>query len=109
MSVSKDPERGTFYVQRRYRDWMGGSKKKTKRGFKTEKEARKWEFEFLKRMKGAPTMLFSEFYEIYAEDTKMRLRQTTRETKATMIESKILHFRGHKRMNEITARDILNW
>ena len=38
MSVSKDPERGTFYVQRRYRDWTGGSKKKTKRGFKTEKE-----------------------------------------------------------------------
>ena len=38
MSVSKDPERGTFYVQRRYRDWTGGSKKKTKRRFKTEKE-----------------------------------------------------------------------
>lgn len=60
-------------------------------------------------MEGAPTMLLSEFYEIYAEDTKMRLRQTTRETKANMIESKILHFLGHKRMNEITARDILNW
>lgn len=109
MSVSKDPERGTFYVQCRYKDWTGESKKKTKRGFKTEKEARKWEFEFLKRMEGAPTMLFSEFYEVYAEDTKMRLRQTTRETKANMIESKILPFLGHKRLNEITALDILNW
>lgn len=109
MSVSKDPERGTFYVQCRYRDWTGEPKKKTKRGFKTEKEARKWEFEFLKRMEGAPTMLFSEFYEVYAEDTKMRLRQTTREAKANMIESKILPFLGHKRLNEITALDILNW
>lgn len=109
MSVSKDPERGTFYVQCRYRDWTGEPKKKTKRGFKTEEEARKWEYEFLKRMEGAPTMLFSEFYEVYAEDTKMRLRQTTRETKANMIESKILPFLGHKRLNEITALDILNW
>lgn len=109
MSVSKDPERGTFYVQCRYRDWTGESKKKTKRGFKTEKEARKWEFEFLKRMEGAPTMLFSDFYEVFAEDTKMHLRQTTRETKANMIESKILPFLGHKRLNEITALDILNW
>ena len=106
MSVSKDPERGTFCVQYRYKDWTGESKKKTKRGFKTEKEAQKWEFEFLKRMEGAPTMLF---YEVYAEDTKMRLRQTNRETKTNMIESKILPFLGHKRLNEITALDILNW
>lgn len=110
MSVSKDPERGTYYVQCRYKDWTGEpKKKKTKRGFKTEKEARQWEYEFLKRMEGAPTMLFSEFYEVYAEDTKMRLRRTTRETKANMIETKILPFLGHKRVNEITALDILNW
>lgn len=106
MSVSKDPERGTYYVQCRYRDWMGEPKKKTKRGVKTEKEARKWEYEFLKHMEGAPTMLFSEFY---AEDTKMRYRRTTCETKANMIESKILPFLGCKRLNEITALDILNW
>ncbi len=109
MSVSKDPQRGTFYVQCRYKDWTGELKKKTKRGFKTEKEARQWEYEFLKRMEGAPTMRFSEFYEVYAEDTKMRLRQTTRETKANMIETKILPFLGRKRVNEITALDILNW
>lgn len=109
MSVSKDPKRGTYYVQCRYKEWTGESKKKTKRGFKTEKEARNWEYEFLKRMEGAPTMLFSEFYEVYVEDTKMRLRQTMRETKANMIENKILPFLGHKRVNEITALDILNW
>lgn len=59
-------------------------------------------------MEDAPTMLFSEFYEVYTEDTKMRLRQTNRETKANMIESKILPFLSHKRLNEITALDILN-
>lgn len=54
-----------------------------------EKEACQWEYEFLKRMEGAPTMVFSEFYDVYAQDAKMRLRQTTRETKANMIETKI--------------------
>lgn len=60
-------------------------------------------------MESASTMLFSEFYEVYTEDTKIRLLQTTRETKANMIESKILPFLGHKRLNEITALDFLNW
>lgn len=77
--------------------------------YKAYKEARNWEYEFLKRMEGAPTMLFSEFYAVYAEGTKMRLRRTTRETKANIIENKILPFLGHKRVNEITAHDILNW
>lgn len=62
----------------------------------------------MKRMEGAPTVLFSEFYEVYAEDAKMCLRQTTRETKTNMIENKILPFLGHKRVNKITALDILN-
>lgn len=109
MSVSKDPKRGTYYVQCRYKDWTGESKKKTKCGFKIEKEARNWEYELLKRMEGAPTMLFSEFYEVYAENTKMRLCRTTRETKANMIENKTLPFLGHKRVDKITALGILNW
>lgn len=109
MSVSKDSERGTFYVQCRYKDWTGAPKKKTKRGFKTEKEARAWEYEFLRRIEGAPTMLFSEFYEIYAEDTKPRLRLNTWQTKAALIEGKILPYLGNKRVNEITPLDILTW
>lgn len=108
MSVSKDPERGTFYAQCRYKDWTGEPKKKTKRGFKTEKEARKWEYEFLKRMGGAPTMLFSEFYQVYADGVKPRLRRNTWESKAHMIETKILPYLGNKRVNEISSLEILN-
>lgn len=33
MLISKDHERGTYYVQCYYRDWTGERKKKTKRGF----------------------------------------------------------------------------
>ena len=54
-------------------------------------------------------MLFSEFYKVYTKDTKTRLRQTTYETKANMIEDKVLPYLGRKRVNEITALDVLNW
>lgn len=52
MSVSKDKARGTYYVQCRYRDWQGKQCKKTKRGFTSERAARKWEHEFLLRIEG---------------------------------------------------------
>lgn len=90
MTVSKDKERGTYYVQVRYNDWPGKRCKKTKRGFKTEREARKWEREFLARIEGALTMLFEDFYEVYKEDMQSRIRITIWMTKATMIEKKIL-------------------
>jgi len=37
-------------------------------------------YEFLKRVEGAPMMLFSKFYQVYAKDVKPRLRQTTQES-----------------------------
>ena len=56
MSVSKDPARGTYYVQCWYRDWTGKRCKKTKRGFKTKKAASAWEVDFLRQMEGTPDM-----------------------------------------------------
>ena len=56
MSVSKDAKRGTYYVQCRYRDWRGKPCKKTKRGFASERAARKWEHEFLLRIEVLPSI-----------------------------------------------------
>lgn len=78
-------------------------------GLRLRRKLASGEYEFLKRMEGAPTMLFSEFYHVYAEDVKPRLRQTTWESKTHMIETKILPFLGNKRVNEISSLDILNW
>lgn len=47
MSVTKDPERGTWTMYCRYKDWQGNTKEKRKRGFRTKKEAQKYENEFL--------------------------------------------------------------
>lgn len=109
MSVSKDPKRGTYYVQCRYKNWQGVACKKTKRGFASERAARKWEHDFLLRIEGAPTMTFADFYQVYREDVSPRLRRSTWNTKAVMIETKILPFFESKPINEISSPDVIAW
>ena len=109
MSVSQDKDRCTWYVQCRYKDWTGKTQKKTKRGFKTKKDAAAWEREFLSRVTGTPNMTFAEFYKIYEEDMRPRVRRNTWESKAYIIERKLLPYFGKMPVNEITPHDIMKW
>lgn len=109
MSVSKDTQRGTYYVQCWYKDWQGQRRKKTKRGFKTRKAAAAWEVEFLRQMEGTPDMTLIAFYDLYRADTDKKLRNTTKANKANMIETEILPYLGEKKLSEITPLDILSW
>lgn len=109
MSVSKDPARGTYYVQCWYKDWTGRRRKKTKRGFKTKKAASAREVDFLRQMEGTPDMTLNAFYDLYCKDMDKKLRNTTKLNKANMIESKILPYLGEKKLTEITPLDILSW
>lgn len=47
MPVYKDPERGTWFVELRYKDYSGKQRKHKKRGFRTQREAKEHEREFL--------------------------------------------------------------
>ena len=49
MTVFKDKNNGSWYVQFRYTDWKGERQQKFKRGFATKREAQAWEREFLMR------------------------------------------------------------
>lgn len=109
MSISKDHERGTYYVQCYYRDWTGVRKKKTKRGFKTKKAAAAWEVDFLRQMEGAPDMTLNAFYELYKKDIAKKVRITTQRGKQQLIETKILPYLGEKKLTDITPLDILSW
>lgn len=82
MSVSKDPERGTYYVQCWCKDWRG-QRKKTKRGFKTRRAASEWAVDFLRQMEGAPDMTLNAFYDLYRADTDKKLRNTTKANRPT--------------------------
>lgn len=64
MSVYKDGKQGTWYASFRYTDWMGQRKQKMKRGFRTKKEAVKFEMEFIASVSGDMDMTFASFIEV---------------------------------------------
>ena len=109
MSVSKDERRGTWTVQCWYRDWRGDRHKKTKRGFDTKSAAKRWEQAFLARCEGTPSMSLSEFFKLYEDDVRPRLKQSTWDTKEHMVRTKILPYLGDRPLNEITSADVIRW
>ena len=109
MPVYKDEKRNTWYCKCNYRDWLGESKSKMKRGFATKKEALEWEREFLQRQRSSMDMKLSSFVDVYFDDKAPRLKERSIMTKRTLIETKILPYFGDKQMNDITAVDIIKW
>lgn len=109
MSVSRDAERGTWYVHLRYKDVFGVLKSTNKRGFKTKSEARKWELEEMERRNRQPTMTLSHFITLYLKDIEPRIRKGTMATKMSMIKKYIVPKLGEKRICDITSADILQW
>ena len=87
----------------------GTRKKKHKRGFKTQREAKEWERDFLLRANGSPAMLFEDFAALYLEDVKPLLKLNTFLTKENIIRTKLVPFFGRKKLDEITPADVLRW
>ena len=85
MSVSKDERRDTWTVQCWYRDWQGARRKKTKRGFKSRASALAWERNLAARSADAIDMRFGDFFDVYAEDVRPRLKLNTWLTKKHII------------------------
>ena len=65
MSVYKDEQRGTWYCMFRYNDWTGRQKQKCKRGFKTKREAKEYEEQFMQTTEADMNMKVGAFVEIY--------------------------------------------
>lgn len=109
MPTYKDEKKGTWFVQCSYRDYTGSRIRTTKRGFSTRREALCWEKEFILKKEGALNMTMAAFYELYEADVKPSLKENTWNTKAHIIETKILPYLGDLKVNEITSADVLHW
>ncbi|MDD3417377.1 MAG: site-specific integrase [Lachnospiraceae bacterium] len=107
-SAKKDPN-GTWHIQYRWTDWTGTKKKSQKRGFKTKKEAEEWYAHFILQQSSDPTMTLNDFWEIYRDDMKKRLRKTTMKQKEYVMNDKVLPYFGKTPINEITAPMIRKW
>ena len=108
MPAYKDSS-GKWYVQFRYKDSFGKSKATTKRGFKTKKEALKYERQFLEKTKYSLDMSLEDFTDIYFQDKKKELKERTVQNKKYMIKKYIIPKIGKMKVSEVTTADIVHW
>lgn len=54
-------------------------------------------------------MAFGEFFKLYSDDVQNRLKRNTWLTKEHIVRTKILPYFENKKMNEITASDVMKW
>jgi integrase len=109
MSIHKDKRTGKWYSHVRYEDWKGQRQRKIKRGFATKKDALEWERDFMLKRADDLSMTFEQFFRVYEEDRKPRLKFSTWLTKEYIVSDKIMPFFGNKAMSEITSKDIIRW
>lgn len=109
MAVYKDKNRGTWYASVLYVDWTGKRCRKLKRGFATKKEAQEWEMHFKLQKASSLDMTFGDFYKIYEQDIKPKVRYNTWCSKQHIIETKLLPYFKNLVMRDITPRDIIQW
>lgn len=105
----KDKDRKTWIAQWFEEDIMGEKVRKRKRGFKTKKEAVEYEVQQRVNSGKSMDMMLSAFIDVYFEDKQNELKERTLRNKRYMMEQHIVPYFGNKRMNEITAAQIIQW
>ena len=109
MPVFRNESNGTWYVMTRYVDWQGNHKQKCKRGFKTKREALEWERVFHLQQSADMDMSFESFVDIYKNDIRSRIKETTWLTKVNIIDRKILPYFGKRKISEIQTKEVIAW
>ena len=109
MPIYKNEERGTYYASFYYTDWKGEKKRKKKEGFKTKREAKQFEHDFLEHVSPNPDMTFQALYDLYMKDCQTRIKISTLTIKETYFRMHILPYFGQMKLTEITPAKIREW
>lgn len=109
MPVYKDEKRGTWWVSVRYTNWAGQPDRKVKRGFSRERDAKAWERDFLFQQSRSCDMTVSALWELYREDDRARLRESTRDSKDSLYRTHIEPYWKDTPVNTITPADVRKW
>lgn len=110
MPVYKDEKSGNWVARVYVKDPISGRKyQKKKRGFKTKKEATAWESSVIVQNQVSLDITISEFVEVYFEDKRNILKLRSIESKKAIMEKHILDVWKDKKLNDITASDIIWW
>lgn len=109
MAQYKDTDRNTWFCKFPYVDWTGQRRQKLKRGFPTKREAAARERDFLQLQQGSPDMTFQTLYDLYMEDIRPRIKESSYEMKEGVINNWVLPYFKDKPISAITASDIRKW
>ncbi|MBQ3427438.1 MAG: site-specific integrase [Clostridia bacterium] len=109
MPAYKDEDRGTWYASFYYTDWTGNKKLKKKRGFKTQREAKEFEREFLNKEQRDVDITFEMLVDEYFKDLKTRLKATTIQNKISIFEEKLTPYFKKLKISEITPTTVRMW
>ena len=109
MPVYKDNKNGMWYVSLWFTAWDGSKKKKLKRGFATKHKAAEYERKFHNQEQGKMEMTLSDFFQLYKQDIKPRLKLNTWLTKEAIITKHILPYFGNRVISDIAAKDVIKW
>ncbi len=111
MSVYKDKKTNNWVVTLRYKNLQGKEVTRAKRGFKTKRDAREWENNFMEKLNMDPNIskTLNDFFELYINNIENRIRITTLRLKQRIYDIHIRETLGHKVLNDIKVPDILNW
>lgn len=91
-----------------YTDWQGKKARKRKY-FATRREANDWERDFKNSLTIGTGITFSNLVAAYLEYIIPRIKETTLESKKTIIATKILPYFGNKVLKDISGNDIAKW
>lgn len=108
MSVAKMKD-GRWYCSFYYKDAFGEQKRKKKEGFKTKREAQRYENEQKELHSGSCDMTFENMFSLYIKSVSARMKESTVYTKNQIAQLKILPYFGKTRMTDITPRMIHEW
>ena len=109
MPVYKNEQLNTWYCKFYYTNWDGVKKQKMKKGFKTQKEAKAYERDFLSKAHASCDMSFKSLVELYFEDCRSRLKPTTLDNKQYVVNLKILPYFEKMPINTITPTTVRKW
>lgn len=104
MSVYKDNKTGKWYFSARYKDVYGNNKRKLRRGFKTKREAKSAEAEFLTDVNEGYSDTNTYEYTFYHYLNHSDLRPKTKKRKENEYKLHIQSKFGHISMNKITQQ-----
>lgn len=109
MPAYKDKVTNKWFAQFYCKNWQGDNKLIKKRGFATKREALEFERVYKMKEKSDLNMTFEDFFELYTTDKKQRLKLNTWLTKEHIVKTKIMPYFRNRKINEITAGDVVKW